>query len=41
VNHEPDVLIPDLIIDAPPTRRVIDGVGGGRAMRAMLPVLAE
>lgn len=41
MNHESDVLIPDLILDAPPRRSVIDGVGGGRAMRAILPVLAE
>ena len=41
MNQESDVLIPDLIIDAPRPRRVVDGVGGGRAMRAILPALAE
>lgn len=43
MNENPsDILIPDMILDGPPPRtRTIDGVGGGRAMRAILPVLRE
>jgi hypothetical protein len=41
-SNDSEILIPDLILNGPPpASRTIDGVGGGRGMRAMLPVLAE